>query len=129
MPGSSLWLLPPSEHPLNNLLTTLIDQTSQLFNSTHLFLPHITLTSDISPSKYGTEPQKWLEILPLPSSKDVHVNFEKLASEDVFFRKLYIKCAKSGLVDLGRVCRVEVDGDTEAKKWAEEMYMPHCSLL
>jgi 2',3'-cyclic-nucleotide 3'-phosphodiesterase len=129
MPGSSLWLLPPSDHPLNKLLTTLIHQTSQHFNSTHLFLPHITLTSEISPSKYGIEPQAWLNSLSLPAAKDVRVDFEKLASEDVFFRKLYIKCEKSGLVDLGMVCRREVNDDAEARKWAEESYTPHCSLL
>lgn len=131
MPGSSLWLLPPSDHALNKLLPALIQQTSQHFKSTHLFLPHVTLTSEISPSKYGADAQAWLDSLILSKASDVHVNFQTLGSEDVFFRKLYIKCEKNkGMLELGTVARCQVtDDDGKARKWAEETYMPHCSLL
>jgi 2',3'-cyclic-nucleotide 3'-phosphodiesterase len=135
MPGSSLWLLPPADHPLNAILPTLIDKTSKQFNSTHRFIPHVTLTSEISPSKYGSDPQAWLNSLSLPSSKHapVKVGFERLGSDAHFFRKLYIKCQKTdGVKEVVIRCRQQVQGFEEegkARVWAEEQYMPHLSLL
>lgn len=134
MPGSSLWLLPPEAHPLNNVLTSLIKRTASRFGSSDLFIPHVTLTSDlVSPSSYGSDPQKWLESLDLPVGDDVQVEFDKLDSEDVYFRKLYIKCQKTaGLKALAKVCRKQVadhEEEDKARKWAEETYIPHVSLL
>ena len=102
MPGSSLWLLPPPNHPLNAVLFMLIQETAAHFDSEPLFLPHVTLTSEIDPSVYGSEPQSWLDSLELPSSAQVQVKFGHLNSEDVFFRKLYISVDKEGVVDLGK---------------------------
>jgi len=90
MPGSSLWLLPPSES-LDTVLSCLIEQTSLHFHSTHTFLPHVTLTSEVLPAKYSSDPQAWLDSLNLHSRDEVHVKFKELASEDIFFRKL-CKC-------------------------------------
>jgi 2',3'-cyclic-nucleotide 3'-phosphodiesterase len=133
MPGSSLWLLPPKAHPLNSILSTLINQTSLRFGSAHRFLPHVTITSEISPSQYSSDPQAWLDSLKLPPGGEVEVKFEKLASEDVFVRKLYIKCnLAAGLKHLVMVCRREVEGfgnEEEAAKWTSEKYNPHLSLL
>ncbi|KAF9695893.1 hypothetical protein EKO04_005842 [Ascochyta lentis] len=133
MPGSSLWLLPPETHPLNDVLTSLIKRTAARFGSSSLFVPHVTLTSNILPSTYESEPQKWLESLPLPEGHDVRVDFEELNSEDVYVRKLYIKCQKTGgLKALAKVCRKQaVDhGDEETvMKWVDETYNPHASLL
>ncbi|KAF1831883.1 2, 3 cyclic phosphodiesterase [Decorospora gaudefroyi] len=133
MPGSSLWLLPPADHPLNNTLPTLIDETSKQFKSPHRFLPHVTITSQISPPLYGSEPQAWLESLELPSGSSVEVKFEGLGSEEAFLRKLYIKCRKTGgLQNLGQQCRRKVEGfeeESKANTWAREQYMPHLSLL
>jgi len=133
MPGSSLWLLPPVDHPLNDVIPSLIDKTSKQFNSPHRFLPHVTLTSEISPSTYGSNPQAWLDSLNLPAGQNVKVAFERLGSEDAFFRKLYIKCEKrEGLNQLAKQCRQQVNGFAEeatASSWAEEQYMPHLSLV
>ncbi|EAT85717.1 2',3'-cyclic-nucleotide 3'-phosphodiesterase [Parastagonospora nodorum] len=133
MPGSSLWLLPPKSHRLNSILPTLIDQTSSHFGSAHRFLPHVTITSEISPSTHSPNPQAWLDSLEISSGDKIEVMFEKLASEDVFFRKLYIKCHKTeGLKKLAVLCRREVEGfgeEREAAKWATESYNPHLSLL
>lgn len=133
MPGSSLWLLPPKSHPLNDILSSLIDQTSSRFSSPHKFIPHVTLTSEISPSTYSSDPQKWLDSLQLPTPSLVQVRFEKLASEDVFVRKLYIKCNKTeGLEKLAARCRLKVvgfEGEDIATNWAMEKYNPHLSLL
>ncbi|KAF1911704.1 2',3'-cyclic-nucleotide 3'-phosphodiesterase [Ampelomyces quisqualis] len=133
MPGSSLWLLPPKSHPLNKILTSLIDRTSSRFSSPHIFIPHVTLTSEISPSTYSADPQKWLDSLQLPQPSSLQVRFEKLASEDVFVRKLYIKCSKTdGLLSLAATCRLQVDGFGEEEKatnWATEKYNPHLSML
>lgn len=131
MPGSSLWLLPPASHPLNSTLSDLISQTTEHFNSPHLFLPHITITSGISASTYAENPQKWLASIDFPA--DVEVRLGRLASEDVFVRKLYSTVVKNdGLRDMGTVVRRYVEGFEEeerARKWAEEEYMPHLSLL
>ncbi|CAA9958376.1 2',3'-cyclic nucleotide 3'-phosphodiesterase [Pyrenophora teres f. teres] len=133
MPGSSLWLLPPADHPLSNVLPSVIDKTSKQFNSPHRFLPHVTLTSEISPSKHASDPQAWLDSLDLPTGQDIKVTFERLGSEDVFFRKLYIKCEKSeGVKKLAIPCRQQVDGfeeEAKALSWAEGQYMPHLSLM
>jgi len=132
MPGSSLWLLPPPSHPLNSILKTLIAKTSSHFSSPHLFLPHITLTSDISPTTYSPDPQAWLSNLSVPQASDVKVKLGTLNSEDVFFRKLYSKVEKDGVKQIGKVARKTVEGfqrEDIAGKWAEEEYMPHCSLL
>ncbi|KAH7388634.1 2',3'-cyclic-nucleotide 3'-phosphodiesterase [Pyrenochaeta sp. MPI-SDFR-AT-0127] len=133
MPGSSLWLLPPTDHSLSTPLPLLIDKTSAHFKSQHRFLPHVTLTSDISPSSYSSEPQKWLDSLNLQLDIKVRVSFEKLESQDVFFRKLYIKCDKhDGLKRLALRSRQQVDGYGEvgkAETWVKEEYTPHLSLL
>lgn len=133
MPGSSLWLLPPANHALNNVLPALIDKTSSQFGSPHRFLPHVTLTSEILPSRYGSDAQGWLDSLNLDPGSDVRVNFEHLGSEDFFFRKLYIKCEKDdGLRKLAKECRKQVEGFSDEKKaedWSNESYMPHLSLM
>lgn len=131
MPGSSLWLLPPSDHPLNSTLSSLISQTADHFSSPHLFLPHITLTSNIHASTYSEDPQKWLDSISFPAG--VEVRLGSLASEDIFVRKLYSTVVKNdGLRDTGAVARRYVDGfegEGEARMWAEEVWMPHLSLL
>jgi 2',3'-cyclic-nucleotide 3'-phosphodiesterase len=127
MPGSSLWLLPPADHPLNSLLTTAISKTSTHFSSPHHFIPHITLTSLIDPSTYASEPQKWLDSVPFPSKPDVVVRFGPLASEDVFVRKLYIKVEIEGVLQAGKVARMTVNGYEEEDVAGK--FGPHLSLL
>lgn len=133
MPGSSLWLLPPGSHPLNDVLTSLIKRTASKFGSATLFIPHVTLTSDIGSSTYGLEPQRWIETLDLPAGRDVEVKFEELDSEDVLVRKLYIRCEKTaGLKALATACRKEVAYHNDkgtAGTWADKTYNPHVSLL
>jgi 2',3'-cyclic-nucleotide 3'-phosphodiesterase len=132
MPGSSLWLLPPEDHALNSILTTLIKKTSTHFNSPHLFVPHVTLTAEINPESYSTDPQQWIDTIPFPQGCDVVVRFDRLESEDVFVKKLYIRVQKRGVRDIGKAARQEVKGygdEQKAAKWADEEYYPHLSLL
>lgn len=133
MPGSSLWLLPPADHPLSNVIPSLIDKTSKKFNSPHRFLPHVTLTSEISPSTYGSSPQTWLDSLAFPAGQDVKVTFKRLGSDEVFFRKLYIKCEKNeGVKKLAKQCRQQVNDfkeEVKALSWVDNQYMPHLSLM
>ena len=132
MPGSSLWLLPPASHYLTDILPSFITILSGQFNSQHTFLPHVTLTSDISPSAYGLDPQRWLDQLPLPAGKDVKVVLGQLASEDVFVRKLYFKVEKEGVSEIGKCTRTVVEGFADedvARRWVDERYNPHLSLL
>jgi 2',3'-cyclic-nucleotide 3'-phosphodiesterase len=133
MPGSSLWLLPPQTDPLAQDLQSLIQQTAAHFGSSDLFVPHVTLTSGIPPHAYSADPQAWLDSLHLSTASPVQVLFERLDSEDVFVRKLYIKCAKTdGLKQLAKACRQQVPDcaqDTEAETWVNDAYSPHTSLL
>ncbi|KAH7114446.1 2',3'-cyclic-nucleotide 3'-phosphodiesterase [Dendryphion nanum] len=132
MPGSSLWLLPPPNHPLNGVLFSLIQEVASHFDSPHLFLPHVTLTTDIDPSIYGTKSQNWLDSIELPKATEVQVKFDHLNSEDVFFRKLYVKVVREGVATLGEMARKHVDGfsgEDVARKWVDGEYVPHLSLL
>lgn len=132
MPGSSLWLLLPASHPLSAVLPPLIQQTAARFNSPHTFIPHVTLTSEIDPSVYSSDPQAWLSSLKFPSREDVRVKLGKLESQDVFFKKLHSRVEKEGVKEAGRVARSAVDGfgeEAKAREWVEGEWMPHLSLL
>jgi 2',3'-cyclic-nucleotide 3'-phosphodiesterase len=128
MPGSSLWLLPPAQHPLNDIFSSLIDKTSTQFGSNHRFLPHVTLTSGISQSVYSEDAQAWLDSLDLP--QDVAVKFGHVASEDAFVKKLYINVVKDySMRALGEAARIYVEDFERARDWARNEYMPHLSLM
>jgi 2',3'-cyclic-nucleotide 3'-phosphodiesterase len=114
-------------------LETLIKKTSAHFGSPHLFIPHITLTSNIDPSSYGSDPQKWINDLEFPASEAVVVKFQKnLQSEDIFVKKLYVQVEKPGLEKVARIARTTVSGYGDlqtARTWVEQEYRPHLSLL
>ena len=132
MPGSSLWLLPPQSHPLTPVLTTLIKTVSTHFSSPHAFIPHVTLTSEISPSTYEKDPQVWLDSLDFLKADDVSVRFERLETSSVFFRKMTIRVAKEGVRALATIARTVVEGsaaEEQPRKWVEESFEPHLSLL
>lgn len=132
MPGSSLWLLPPPEHPLTTILTSLIQTTSERYESPHLFIPHVTLTSEIEPSTYQENPQEWLDSLPFPQGAEVRVNLGRVQSENVFVRKLYLTVEHQGVKGAATVARRTVKGYEEQGQvttWVEEKFRPHLSLL
>jgi 2',3'-cyclic-nucleotide 3'-phosphodiesterase len=132
MPGSSLWLLPPRTHPLTAIIPSLIEKTASHFNSPDLFIPHVTLTSEISPESYASDPQGWIDRLEFPKAEHVKVKFGHLGSQSAFFKKLFIRVDKSGMSELGMVARRTVGGfedEDRARKWVNEEYMPHLSLL
>ncbi|KAH6617744.1 2',3'-cyclic-nucleotide 3'-phosphodiesterase [Chaetomium sp. MPI-SDFR-AT-0129] len=176
MTGSSLWLLPPKDHPLNKILTTLLHETiparfpreaaSSPRVVPHFFPAHITLTNGIVPeSTYGTGEgsgaQAWLDSIPFPSSsssttdtaggegegKGVKVRFEKVVSQDVFYRRCYVKVGFEGVKELAGVARavgvlgegVDVDAESgevkfgeKTKEWLgswQEEFGPHLSLM
>lgn len=139
MPGASLWLIPPKTSSFNSTLQHLITTTiPSHFPSatTHDFIPHITLTSNISSSLYTSDPQNWLNNLSLPQSSTsdpLILALELLETGSQFVKKLTIRAEKcSSLVELAGACRAGAvsEGDAEgAKKWAEEEYLPHLSLM
>lgn len=56
----------------------------------------------------------------------------RLASEDVYVRKLYFCVKKEGVGELAWVTRRVVkgfEGEEEARRWVVEGFGPHCSLL
>ncbi|KAF3763447.1 2, 3 cyclic phosphodiesterase [Cryphonectria parasitica EP155] len=142
MPGSSLWLVPPSSHPIHAILAKLISSELPLHLPSAsppppLFSPHLTLTSNIDPAKYGDDPQGWLNSIPFPSSADVQVIFERVKTEDVFFRRCYISCGWDGVRDTAGIARArgvigEETVQQETTKWLaewREAFGPHVSLL
>lgn len=141
MPGSSLWLLPPPTHPLYSKLQTLISSTipTLLFpppssTTPPSFSPHVTLTSEINPSIYGDNPQQWLDSLSWPKANGVGIKFEGVRTEDVFFRRCYLKVRKEdGIKELAALARGEGvlvgKGKEAVREWVDESYMPHCSLM
>ena len=142
MPASSLWLIVPSQvHPFNKSLLDLIGDTYPSdFASykTHKFIPHVTLTSDITSETYekSSSPQEWLDNLDLEHDfkkelNEVGVEFEVLESGDKFYKKLYLRAGKdANLLRLAAKCREQTGASEEdAKKWAEDEYAPHLSLM
>lgn len=155
MAGSSLWLVPPPGSAISKKLADLIisvsadlarssssDDESQPPSLT-LFPPHMTLASNVEPSTYGSDPQAWLDSIPLLKSSPTEVAFTGLRSEDFFFRRCYIRVAFNGVRDLAAAARASgVEGEGEAiaggrigektARWLEEWtgsFGPHVSLI
>lgn len=142
MPGSSLWLLPPDDDPLKVLLTKLIrDDIPQQFPDATprppVFSPHLTLTSGIDPAVYGDDPQAWLESISFPAASDVRVEFETVKTEDVYYRRCYLKVGFDGVRDAAGIARArgvlgEEDIGQRTEEWLAEWkqsFGPHVSLM
>lgn len=142
MPGSSLWLVPVPTDPVHAVLTKLIqDDVRGQFPATSprppVFSPHLTLTSGIDPAIYGDDPQAWLDGIPLPSGADVRVEFETVKTEDVYYRRCYLKAGFDGVKGLAGIARARgVLGEGEVGETTEEWmaewkrsFGPHVSLM
>ncbi|OQV11269.1 hypothetical protein CLAIMM_15130 [Cladophialophora immunda] len=142
MPGSSLWLVArKDDEPFNKSLKELIGSTlpSDFPHAPKRnFIPHVTITSDIDPSKtYGSSsPQEWLDGLSLPEfkkeSNEVNVELEQLEAGEPFFKKVTLRAAKNAnLLKLAAACRQQglVLSEGDAQGWAEHEYLPHLSLF
>ena len=143
MPGHSLWLVPAPDSSLyKNIHTLILSTIPSLYSesATHAFVPHITLTSDVTLSPSAREdPQTWLDGLNLDfhSTEEnrfpLTVDARSLEVSEAFFRKLTMPAAKyAEIKELAARCRsAGVSGvDLEAaREWAEGTYMPHISLM
>ncbi|KAH7021027.1 2',3'-cyclic-nucleotide 3'-phosphodiesterase [Microdochium trichocladiopsis] len=179
MPGSSLWLIPPESHPLHGTITSLIasvlpsnfptEAGGDGGTSPVLFAPHMTLTSEILPSTYGGDSgpsekereeekqraQEWLDTLPLPPASHVRVRLESVDTQDIFFRRCFIRVGYDGVKEIVGVAREHgvvrggVGGGSTASSgqdthgqpgtisqtteewlaWWKEAYGPHVSLI
>lgn len=139
MPGASLWIIPHRSSSFTQATQTLISTTIPRYFpdiKTYDFIPHVTVTSNIDQSLYGSDPQAWLGSLDLPSNVQhdaVFVGLETLEAGDPFVKKLTVKAGKSeALLDLAKSCRaVAVEGGNaeKAEKWARDDYLPHLSLM
>lgn len=127
-PGLSLWLIPPENNDIYKALKNAIDHQvpdALGLSNTPRFEPHVTLTSRIPKESVGTDPQKWLDEMNLPSISGVEVEFQELANGDAFFKKLFIRCGRSeSLLRLASTCRV-----FSSAKIDEAQYDPHVSIL
>lgn len=145
MPGSSLWLIcPTDDHAFNKSLLELMFSTiPSNFTSTKLprFTPHVTLTADIDPSKTyksSSSPQEWLDLLPLDGlsfkaqHNEVAIELEQLEPGEPYFKKLTLRAKKDdNLLKLAAKCREYGTGADEEKaaQWVGDEYAPHLSLM
>ncbi|KAK8075609.1 hypothetical protein PG997_010272 [Apiospora hydei] len=142
MPGSSLWLVPPPTHPLHALIADLIERALPAAFpdlTGPAFAPHMTLTSGIDPAVYAGGPQAWLDAVPWPRAADVEVRLERVATQDIFFRRCFLKVEfEKGVRDIAGLARaVGVSGEgyqigPVTEKWLEEWreaFGPHVSLI
>ncbi|KAI4728243.1 2, 3 cyclic phosphodiesterase [Aureobasidium sp. EXF-10728] len=139
MPGASLWIIPPKDSSFSQALQTLISTTIPPHfphTKTHDFIPHVTITSNIDQSLYGTDPQAWLSSLHLPSGDQqdpVFVTLDVLEAGHAFVKKLTLSAGKTAqLLQLASACRAEaVEGGDQDKadKWTRDEYLPHLSLM
>ncbi|KAK4155614.1 2',3'-cyclic-nucleotide 3'-phosphodiesterase [Chaetomidium leptoderma] len=138
----------------------------------HFFPAHVTLTSEIPPARYGDEPQAWLDGVDFSSLGGFHsrsgsgsqsglsgggidthkvttvVRFERVESQDVFYRRCFVRVGFEGVRALAGVARavgvlgegVEVDRDPDGgvrfgegtEKWLSSWraeFGPHLSLM
>lgn len=136
--GCSLWLLPPSDSPtqsiLSDLITTEIPSRFPELNNV-VFVPHLTLTSDITipPDIAGhKQVQRWLDDLPLPNKANLDVRLESLDVGAQYFKKLTLSVNKEPLETFGthvRSTAVENGNMAAATRWAKETWAPHVSLM
>lgn len=141
MPGSSLWLIAPSDdHAFNKSLKELIGSTLPSdFPHTpkNNFIPHVTVTSDIDLTKtYKSSPQEWLDNLSLPEfqkeKNEVVIELEQLEAGEPFFKKATLRARKdANLLKFASKCREQglLLSESGAKAWAENEYLPHLSLF
>ncbi|KAK7717800.1 hypothetical protein SLS63_010655 [Diaporthe eres] len=142
MAGSSLWLTPPPTHPLHAVITKLIETTLPAHFPDEsprppTFAPHLTLTSGIDPGVYGDQPQKWLDSIPFPTASNVAIRFERVKTQDFYYRRCYLKCEFDGAKDVAAIARARgVEGEDEVgpktqawlSEW-KEAFGPHVSLI
>lgn len=144
MPGSSLWLIPPSDdNPFNKSLQELITDTlpSDFPDAPkHPFIPHVTISSDIEPAETyaSSSPQQWLDNLSLPHTlkkevNEVIIELETLEAGEPFFKKCTLQAGKdTNLLHLAATCRQQCIprlSEHQAQTWAETEYLPHLSLF
>ena len=136
--GCSLWLLPPSDSPVQVILSDLINaETPFCFPDLHkvVFEPHMTLTSDImlSPDIAGNkQAQTWLNDLPLPEKVDLDVRLESLDLGAQYFKKVTLRVNRGRLERFGaqvRSAAVENGDMSAAMIWVKETWAPHVSLM
>ena len=129
MPGSSLWLIPPSPSSLETTVQTLITDTiPSLFPATNPpdFIPHITLTSHIPSDTTTSNSQQWLDSLDLPELDKVTIRQSRVG--EIFFQKLTLACLKTPeLTTLATECRKQAVGG-KVVAYAHGYY-PHMSLM
>ena len=117
---------------LSRLIIGIVPQRFPELTSPVDFSPHLTLTSDIPKEVVETEPQTWLDSLPLNLTKPPMVKFQSLDVGDIFFKKLTLSALLEPLHDVATQMRAAANegGDAlAAERWARDVYAPHVSLL
>lgn len=128
-PGLSLWLIPPEgSHIYNTLaraINELVPSEIQPSDAAPKSEPHLTLASRIPRQSITSDPQTWLDEIDLPAISTVEVRFHELATGDMYFKKLFIRCKRSdSLLQLASSFRAFSSATVD-----EAQYDPHVSLL
>ena len=123
----SLWLTLPPDAPINDHLIELIKSLPAVhpsLASSPIFMPHITLTSQI--------PDDNTDISSLDIPPFLAVSIKHLTFGNAYFKKVYFTMDRSHeLLQLAQEARIKFNGlgKEDAKHAVEKDYDPHLSLL
>ncbi|KAI9722223.1 MAG: hypothetical protein M1812_001695 [Candelaria pacifica] len=135
MGAQSLWLVPPADHPIHNVLSNLI--TTQIPSLPGItppppnFPPHITLTTGIPLDL--EDPQRWLDDMDLGNATQTDVRLLQLDSDDHYFKRVTLRVEMAGVQALAsRVRKAKANLIGKPIKDADEegkTFSPHLSLM
>lgn len=152
-----MWLLPRRKSPLYDALQSTIDGVKPLFEDSHHFEPHVTLTSDIQVSNQAQADSVLDQAMAAAKSVDnIVVRLGKVKYGSQFFKKVYLQVIPSTeIISLAMICREQFvikprfmgqnknfdalpqaeqqhmadDAQHEAGNWARATFDPHLSLV
>ncbi|KAK9458398.1 2',3'-cyclic-nucleotide 3'-phosphodiesterase [Dipodascopsis uninucleata] len=136
----SLWLSPPDNSPLFRALQDLIDNISEdcFGGAAPKFMPHVTLTSQISvelnPKEVVDHASKVISV------SDLRIEIADLDYGPIYTKKAFLRIKKTnGLLELAEDSRrvftylptldSAADAEDLAKEWIQFEYDPHISLV
>lgn len=118
--GYSIWLMPKGEE--YEKYSQIISDLSQRFGTPN-FEPHVTLLGGLKGPPDLIEGATRLFSTMSPSRR-ILITLSKFGTEDFYFRTLYLKARKSGILQL-----LNERANLVFKRPIDSGYMPHLSLL
>lgn len=118
--GYSIWLVPKGE--ANEKYARIIGDLSQRYG-TPSFEPHVTLIGGLKGLADSIEGTTSL-LSTMSTSRRILITLREFGTEDFYFRALYLRAWKSGILQL-----LNEGANLVFKRPIDLSYMPHLSLL